>query len=189
MNTHHNDLKHPMPLQKDAQLHTVYKISMKPNRMYMMLLRSNFVYYMNTDNTFAANNAKHCIENPAKFVAEHANTEPYVTNIIDGHWLSEEGDIISDNVRTFTFCTMTGTSMHPIKGIIYTDPELNVCSIDSAGNVHYYKKSYLDTFTVREVSYSVASGYAYTDTLTESHTLEEFQQICKMLEMPFPCLI
>lgn len=187
MKTHHNNLKQEIPQAK--QLRTVYKHSMKPNRMYMVLLRTNFVYYVNNSNTFAACNARHCIENPAKFVKERAKTTPCITNIIDGHWLSEDKIAISDNIRTLTFCAMNGVSMHPIKGIIYNDPKLEICSIDSAGNVHFYKTDDINVFSRKEIGYSMALPYVYTDTLTESHTLEEFQQICKMLEMPFPCLI
>lgn len=187
MKTQHKNLKQETPPVK--QLCTVYKHSMKPNRMYMVLLRTNFVYYVNNSNTFAACNARHCIENPAKFVKERAKTTPCITNIIDGHWISEDKIAISDNIRTLTFCAMNGVSMHPIKGIIYNDPKLEICSIDSAGNVHFYKTDDINVFSRKEIGYSMALPYVYTDTLTESHTLEEFQQICKMLEMPFPCLI
>ena len=170
------------------QLHAVHKPHMKPNKIYMALMRSDYIHYQDND-SFAESNAKKCIENPAKFVEERIKTTPYITNIIDGHWISERGNFISDNVRTLTFCTMTGTSMHPVKGIIYCDPKLELCSIDSAGNVHFYKKEEINNFSLRELNYSIVLDYVYADALTESHTLEDFQQICKMLEMPFPCLI
>lgn len=188
MKTQHNNLKQETPPVK--RLCTVYKHSMKPNRMYMVLLRTKYVYYVNNDGTFAARNARHCIENPAKFVDERAKTTPCITNIIDGHWISEDKIAISDNVHVLTFCTMTGTSMHPVKGIICTDPKLEICSIDSAGIMHFYEKNEVCDFPIRKLDYStIAQNYVYSDALTESHTLEEFQQICKMLEMPFPCLI
>lgn len=182
---YHNYIKDMTP---GKQLNTVYKLNVKPNIIYMALMRSDYIHYQD-NNSFAASNAKKCIENPAEFVEECASTTPYISNIIDGHWTSAEGDFISDNIRTLTFCAMNGVSMHPIKGIIYNDPKLDICSIDSAGNVHFYKTDEISVFSRKEIGYSMALPYVYTDTLTESHTLEEFQQICKMLEMPFPCLI
>lgn len=183
--SHNNYIKDITPVM---QLHTVHKPHVKPNKIYMALMRSDYIHYQDND-SFAESNATKCIENPAEFVEECASTTPYISNIIDGHWTSAEGDFISDNIRTLTFCAMNGVSMHPIKGIIYNDPKLEICSIDSAGNVHFYKTDDINVFSRKEIGYSMALPYVYTDTLTESHTLEEFQQICKMLEMPFPCLI